>query len=442
MVDETLTHYCALLLQQSNHICHSALHLFLGSLQQCVRSDPRLTLVGHWVIKPVVGRDVLAQIFAEFPEMVVRALRGMTRRPEQAYRRQDLLKIGEPGAEIPDAKVLTRLVGPYEARLAPAIKLSERPSKRSLGLLKLRKNYQSSISCRGSCCRSRIALGAKEQPNTHRYANHRTRTTHPVRNAARFHVHPLQCQPQRYPNFRGQFMPDHHPILVACEYSDTVASAFRAFGFDAYSCDLRPSEGDSRWHIQDDVRNHLQSGRWLAMVAHPYCTYNTLAGIRWMYHPDDTALPQPDRRRHPKYPSRMRDFLEGALLFADLMAAPVEFIAAENSKPHGLAMSVLGRPTQTVQPYNFGSPFTKGATLWLKNLPALVASHTKAQVIEQHGKIEARCHLMPPGPDREKERSRFDPAIAAAMAQQWGDHILRTRAATRTFVPLQLEQAA
>ncbi|PWQ87122.1 hypothetical protein DKY64_04735 [Stenotrophomonas maltophilia] len=204
---------------------------------------------------------------------------------------------------------------------------------------------------------------------------------------------------------------------MACEYSDTVASAFRTFGFETYSCDLRPSEGDPRWHIQDDVRNHLQVGRWLAMVAHPYCTFNTLAGIRWMYHPDDTALPQPDRRRHPKYPNRMRDFLEGALLFADLMAAPVEYIAAENSKPHGLAMSVLGRP-------------------------ALVASHTKAQVIEQHGKIEARCHLMPPGPDREKERSRFDPAIAAAMAQQWGTHILTTNAANRTFVPLQLEQAA
>lgn len=232
------------------------------------------------------------------------------------------------------------------------------------------------------------------------------------------------------------------PILVACEYSDTVASAFRARGFEAYSCDLRPTEGDPRWHIQDDIRNHLQANRWAAMIAHPYCTFNTLAGIRWMYHPDDTALPQPDRRRHPKYPNRMRDFLEGALLFSDLMAAPVEFIGCENSKPHGLAMSVLGRPTQTVQPYDFGSPFTKGATLWLNNLPALVPTHTKAQVLAEHGEIVARCHRMPPGPEREKERSRFDPAIAAAMAKQWGDHILSTLAARRTFVAQQLEQAA
>ncbi len=200
---QTLTNYCERLLQQSHHIRNGALHLFLGSLQQCVRSNPRLTLVGHWVIKPVVGRDVLAQIFAELPEMVVSALRGMTRRPQQPYRRQDLLKIGEPLTKIPDTKVLSRLVGAYEAWLAPAIKLCERPSKSPLGLLELRKNYQGSISCRGSCGRSRIALGAKEQPNTHRYANHRTRTTHPIRNAAQFHVRPLQRLPQRYPNFRG-----------------------------------------------------------------------------------------------------------------------------------------------------------------------------------------------------------------------------------------------
>lgn len=232
------------------------------------------------------------------------------------------------------------------------------------------------------------------------------------------------------------------PILIGCEYSNTVAQAFRDEGFDVYSCDLRPTEGDPRWHIQDDIRRHLQPGRWSAMICHPYCTFNALAGIRWMYHPDDSELKQPDRRRHPKWPTRMRDFLEGALLFSDLMAAPIELIAAENSKPHGLAMSVLGRPTQTVQPYDFGSPFTKGASLWLKGLPSLVASHTKADVLQEFGKISDRCHKMPPGPDREKERSRFDPAIAAAMATQWGRHIAASAATRRAFVPLQQEKAA
>lgn len=138
----------------------------------------------------------------------------------------------------------------------------------------------------------------------------------------------------------------------------------------------------------------------------------------------------------------MRDFLEGALLFADRIAAPLEFIAAENSKRHGLAMNVLGRPTQTVQPYDFSSPFTKGATLWLESLPALVATHTKAQVTEQHWEITARCHLMRPGLDREKERSRSDPAIAAAMAKQWSEHILAAKASTSPFIAMQVQVAA
>lgn len=232
------------------------------------------------------------------------------------------------------------------------------------------------------------------------------------------------------------------PILVACEYSNTVAQAFRDRGHEVYTCDLRPTEGPTGWHIQDDVRHHLQPGRWAAMVCHPHCTFNALAGIRWMYHPEDKGLPQPDRRRHPKYPDRMRKFLEGAMLFSDLMAAPIDHIAAENSKPHGLAMSVLGRPAQTVQPYDFGSPYTKGASLWLKDLPKLSPTHSKAQVLATHGRIEERCHRMPPGPEREKERSRFDPAIAAAMAEQWGTHILAAMAANRTFVPMQMERAA
>ena len=57
---------------------------------------------------------------------------------------------------------------------------------------------------------------------------------------------------------------EHHAdairVLVACEYSATVRDAFRARGFDAWSCDLLPTEGDPRWHIQGDAieatRNH------------------------------------------------------------------------------------------------------------------------------------------------------------------------------------------
>jgi hypothetical protein len=49
------------------------------------------------------------------------------------------------------------------------------------------------------------------------------------------------------------FDPSRIRVLVACEYSATVRDAFRARGFDAWSCDLLPTEGDPRWHIQMNV---------------------------------------------------------------------------------------------------------------------------------------------------------------------------------------------
>lgn len=205
-------------------------------------------------------------------------------------------------------------------------------------------------------------------------------------------------------------------ILIACEYSARVRDAFRRRGHDAWSSDLRPCEGDPQWHLQGDVREVLALG-WDMMIGHPYCTFNTLAGIRWMYHPDDTALPAVERRRHPAYPNRMEDFLEGVEFFNTLANAPIERICLENSQPHGLAMQHIGRYSQIVQPWMFGDPFTKGAALWLKNLPKLVASHRKSD----HSTIEAACHMMPPGPEREKERSRTYPSIAEAMAEQWGN---------------------
>lgn len=204
-------------------------------------------------------------------------------------------------------------------------------------------------------------------------------------------------------------------ILIACEYSARVRDAFRAQGHDACSCDLRACEGDPTYHIQDDVLKHLQPGRWDMMIAHPYCTFNNLAGIRWMYHPDDTHLPASERRRHPNYPNRMVDFLEGVAFFKALMNAPIEKICIENSMPHGLAMSHVGKYDQVIQPWMFGDPYTKAAALWLKGLPKLWPTHKKTDYTQ----IIAACHNASPGPDRERERSRTYPAIAKAFTQ-WG----------------------
>lgn len=212
-------------------------------------------------------------------------------------------------------------------------------------------------------------------------------------------------------------------ILIGCEYSGRVRDAFARLGHTAVSCDLRATEAPHGWHIQGDLLDVIKSGAesFDMMIAHPYCTFNNLAGIRWMYHPDDTHLPAEERRRHPRYPSRMEDFLRGVEFFNSLKNCGIPKIVLENSMPHGLAMQHIGKYDQIVQPWMFGSPFTKAAALWIKGLPPLVTTHRKSDYAP--GEIKAACHMMPPGPNRERERSRTDPAIAEAFAMQWGGDI-------------------
>lgn len=69
-------------------------------------------------------------------------------------------------------------------------------------------------------------------------------------------------------------------VLVACEESQRVCTAFREKGHEAYSCDiLEPSGGHPEWHIKDDVLKHLNG--WDLIIAHPPCTFLTVTGNRW-----------------------------------------------------------------------------------------------------------------------------------------------------------------
>ena len=50
-------------------------------------------------------------------------------------------------------------------------------------------------------------------------------------------------------------------VLIACEESQTVCKAFRARGFEAYSCDIQPpSGGHPEWHIRGDAVENLRGG--------------------------------------------------------------------------------------------------------------------------------------------------------------------------------------
>lgn len=199
-------------------------------------------------------------------------------------------------------------------------------------------------------------------------------------------------------------------VLVACEFSGTVRDAFLERGHDAWSCDLLPDERGSNRHIRCDVRDILNE-RWdMVIVAHPPCTRLCNSGVRWL------SDPPPGRTS-----AEMWDELEaGADLFSTLWNASAPCVAVENPVMHKHAKERIrgyAPPAQSVQPWQFGHPETKRTCLWLKNLPPLRPTNIVA------GR-QARVHRMPQGPNRWRERSRFFPGIAAAMADQWPAHIV------------------
>src|SRR5690606_15331031 len=179
-------------------------------------------------------------------------------------------------------------------------------------------------------------------------------------------------------------------VLVACEFSGIVRDAFLERGHDAISCDLLPTEREGP-HYQGDVRDILHDG-WDLMVAHPPCTHLAVSGARW-------------------FKDKQQEQEEALAFVRTLMDAPIPRIAVEN--PVSVISSRIRKPDQIIQPWMFGHGETKKTCLWLTNLPPLVPT----DIVEGR---EARVHRMPPGPDRWKERSRFYPGIAAAMADQWG----------------------
>lgn len=213
-------------------------------------------------------------------------------------------------------------------------------------------------------------------------------------------------------------------VLVACEFSGTVRNAFLARGHDAWSCDLLPSEDGSNRHITGDARDILGDGWDYLIVAHPPCTRLCNSGVRWLTVPPKAKTLDQIRA----------ELAEGAALFSTFWNAAIPHIAVENPVMHGHAKALITNfapAAQTVQPWQFGDPAFKATGLYLRNLPPLRPTQIltpPAKGTDAH-KAWSRVHRMPPGPNRARERSRFFPGIAAAMADQWGD--LETQAMER-----------
>lgn len=222
-------------------------------------------------------------------------------------------------------------------------------------------------------------------------------------------------------------MNDSPRALVACEFSGTVRRALAAVGFEAWSCDLLPSDDGSNRHIRDDVRNHLDAGWDLLVVAHPPCTRLCRSGRRWLSGPGDMTPPK-QLPRGRTWDSMKQEFEEGLDLFVSCWRAPVPFVAVENPDMHDIARRRMPDDLPAphmVQPFWFGEPQYKATGWYLRNLPPLVPTNQLAEPERGSDEWKAwnKVWRMPPSADRGKERSRFFPSMAAAMAEQWGRHV-------------------
>ena len=245
-------------------------------------------------------------------------------------------------------------------------------------------------------------------------------------------------------------------VLVACEYSGAVRDAFAARGWDAWSCDLLPTDAPGL-HYQGDVRHlldgwvpvrhqcecdpdgdglcqltgrdtsecscirptqddveYLETGhglfarpaerpQWDLMVAHPPCTYLCSSGLHW-------------NKRRPERAAQTEEALAFVRLLLD---APIPRIALEN--PIGCISTRIRPPTQTIQPWQFGHAESKATCLWLKNLPPLVPTQIMAKPECGHwlNQTPSGQNNLGPSADRWKIRSATYSGIASAMADQW-----------------------
>ena len=225
-------------------------------------------------------------------------------------------------------------------------------------------------------------------------------------------------------------------VLIACEESQRVCTAFRELGHEAYSADiLHPSGGHPEWHVLGDVLEILNGnthfltmdgekhdvGKWDLIIAHPPCTFLTIAANRY-YNVE---------RYGEKAIERLANREKAIEFFMEFVNANCDKIAIEN--PVGVINTRYRKPDQIIHPYQFGHPVSKKTCLWLKGLPILEPTnvvepeiiHSKGKsggysgpswyVTDENGKI-----LSWRDPRTAIARSKTYPGIAKAMAEQWG----------------------
>lgn len=227
-------------------------------------------------------------------------------------------------------------------------------------------------------------------------------------------------------------------VLVACEESQEVCNAFRALGHEAYSCDIQEcSGGHPEWHIRGDclpllngnctfqtadTHTHTQTGKWDLIIAHPPCTYISNAGACRLY-PRKGEL---DKDRYIKG-LKGKEFFMSFWWYGYFGCGAM---VIENPVPSSIYE--LPKPTNIIQPYEFGEEYSKKTYLWEFGVPHLMPTELVANfkpyvscgTSRNKGNKEKSGYSRAGGASR--SRSKTFPGVAKAMAEQWGGIVHET----------------
>ena len=89
----------------------------------------------------------------------------------------------------------------------------------------------------------------------------------------------------------------------------------------------------------------------------------------------------------------------------------------------------LPKPSQIIQPFLFGEPFSKKTLLWLKGLPLLIPtnilSNYSPYIPSNTSKFSKGINKGSKGfANTKKDRSKTFLGVAEAMAFQWGEFLI------------------
>lgn len=228
-------------------------------------------------------------------------------------------------------------------------------------------------------------------------------------------------------------------ILIGYSACPLTRRAFEQQGHDVWTCDLLPARDRASNHFQCDVWDVLGYD-WDLAVLHPMCTYLTVSAA-WAL--KDGPYHQKVKPGTLVGAARRAAQAEALENFRRLLQLPYP-VAIENPAPSFISKAIR-KPSQIIQPHQFGDDASKSTGLWLNGLPPLVPTRrVPGRLVERNGKTVERWanqtdsgqNRLTPSANRWLERSKTYPGIAAAMGAQWGAFLNEGRPVQQPQLPL------